>query len=397
MGAAAVILATIALLWAGVLLAFLRPLVARWREPVLRQPALVIESDDWGAGPLDQAEALRSLAALLRRVHDCKGRRALMTLGVVLEVPDGARIAAGECADYHALTLADARFAAVREAIDAGVAGGVFAVQLHGQCHYWPPALMAAARVDAGVRAWLAAAEPAATETLPAALQSRWVDASGLPAAALPPDAAARAAAEECANYAALFGRPPQVAVATTFVWNDAVEAAWAAAGVEVVISPGVRATTRDARGRPARVDRTMLTGQRTGSGQIYLVRDVYFEPSIGHPPQQLVAGLLSRARQGRACLVETHRFNFLQACDASLAALEAGLAAALAACPTLRFVTPLELARALRERDPAWVETRWRPRLAAWRARLDEIPRFRRAARLSGLGFPLALLRGEP
>ncbi|MHB1354274.1 MAG: hypothetical protein ACYCWA_13340, partial [Thiobacillus sp.] len=70
--------AALALLWGSVLLAFARPLVARWREPVLRQPALVIESDDWGAGPLEQAAALRGLAALLRRVHDGSGRRALM-------------------------------------------------------------------------------------------------------------------------------------------------------------------------------------------------------------------------------------------------------------------------------------------------------------------------------
>lgn len=390
-------LAGLVLLWGGVLLAFARPLVARWREPVLRQPVLVIESDDWGAGPLEQADALQALASLLRRVHDRSGRRALMTLGVVLEVPDGPRIAASGCREYHACTLADARFAAVRQAIQAGVADGVFAPQLHGQCHYWPPALLAAACLDEGVCAWLTAAEPAPTEALPAPLQTRWVDAARLPATALPAAAVASAVAEECAAYASIFGTSPTVAVATTFVWNEAVEAAWARCGIEAVVSPGARATTRDASGQPAGVDRTMLSGQRAPSGPVYLVRDVYFEPALGHAPQQLVAGLLARTCQGRACLVETHRFNFLQARGASLAALEAGLAAALAACPQLRFVAPLELARALRERDPAWVDTRWRPRLAAWRARLDEIPRFRRAARLSGLHFPLALLRGEP
>jgi hypothetical protein len=43
--------------------------------------------------------------------------------------------------------------------------------------------------------------------------------------------------------------------------------------------------------------------------------------------------------------------------------------------------------------RDPAWIETRLMPRLIAWRARLDEIPRFRRVAQLSGLAWPLAWL----
>ena len=63
--------------------------------------------------------------------------------------------------------------------------------------------------------------------------------------------------------------------------------------------------------------------------------------------------------------------------------------------CPDLRFMTPLQLAQALGARDPGWVETRMLPRLRAWCARLEEIPRFRRVARLSGLALPLRLLGG--
>lgn len=389
-------LAMVLVLWAGVLLAFAGPLAARWREPVLRHPVLIIESDDWGAGPLAQADALTRLAALLQRIRDSSGRPALMTLGVVLEVPDGDRIAASNCTEYHALPLTDPRFDAVRAAIQSGIQAGVFAPQLHGQCHYWPPALLAAAQDNPAVRDWLTAAEPAATEDLPSPLQSRWVDASSLPSHALSPDAIQQAAAAETAGYRVVFGSAPQVAVATTFVWNDTVEAAWAPAGVEAVITPGRRATCRNAAGQPGCVDVTMLTGERSLAGQTYLVRDVYFEPALGHAPQRLADGLQARTRQGRACLVETHRFNFLQAPDASLATLETGLRAALASCPDLRFASPLELARAIRQRDPAWIETRLPLRLAAWRARLEEIPRFRRLSRLSGLALPLALLGGR-
>ena len=381
------------LLWAGVLLAFAGPLVARWREPVLRHPVLIVESDDWGAGPLSQAAALTRLAAMLQRIRDRNGRAAVMTLGIVLEVPDGARIAASRFAAYHALALADERFAAVRAAMQAGIEAGVFAPQLHGQCHYWPAALLAAARTDTAVRDWLATPEPAATEALPAPLQSRWIDASVLPSRALPGAAIGPAVAAETAAYRAVFGRLPQVAVATTFIWNEAVEAAWAQAGVEVVITPGRRATCRNTAGQPACVDASMLSGERSRAGPRYLVRDVYFEPSLGHAPQRLADGLKLRARQGRACLVETHRFNFLQAEDASLAAFEAGLNAAVAACPRVRFLTPLELAHAIEKRDPAWIEGRLQRRLTVWCARLDEIPRFRRIARLSGLTLPLACL----
>jgi len=389
----ALALAAILMLWTAVLLAFAGPLAARWREPMLRHPVLVIESDDWGAGPLAQADALTRLSALLQRVRDCSGHPAVMTLGMVMEVPDGPRIAATRCTEYHALPLADSRFDNVRAAMQAGIGAGVFAPQLHGQCHYWPPAVMDAAKSDASVRDWLTASDPVATENLPSPLQSRWVDASSLPSRALSSESIQQAVAAEAASYQAALGSVPQVAVATTFVWNDAVEAAWAQAGVEAIITPGRRATCRNAAGQPACVDATMLTGERSLSGQTYLVRDVYFEPALGHVPQRLVDGLQARTRQGRACLVETHRFNFLQALDASLATLEAGLNLALGACPNVRFLSPLELVRALQGRDPAWIETRLMPRLAAWHARLDEIPRFRRVARLSGLALPLAWL----
>jgi hypothetical protein len=385
--------AAILVLWMAVLLAFSGPLIARWREPVLRQPVLIIESDDWGAGPLAQTDALNRLSALLQRVRDRSGHPAVMSLGVVLEVPDGARIAATGGSEYHAMPLSDARFDNVRDAMQAGIGVGVFAPQLHGQCHYWPPAVMDAAKSDACVRDWLTAPDPAATEDLPSPLQSRWIDASMLPSRALAPEAIRQAVVAETTSYQAAFGSAPQVAVATTFVWNEAVEAAWAQAGVEAIITPGRRATCRNAAGQPACEDATMLTGEHSLAGQTYLVRDVYFEPALGHTPQRLVDGLLARTRQGRACLVETHRFNFLLALDASLGALEAGLRAALVACSDLRFITPIELAHAIQRRDPAWIETRLMPRFVVWRARLDEIPRFRRVAQLSGLVLPLAWL----
>ena len=389
----ALALAMLLVLWASVLLAFAPPLLARWREPVLKFPVLIIESDDWGAGPLAQAGALRRLSDTLQRIRDCRGRPAVMTLGVVLEVPDGARIAAAGCTEYHGLPLADPRFDAVRAAMTSGVEAGVFAPQLHGQCHYWPATLLAAARTDPAVRDWLTSPEPASTETLPSPLQSRWVDASSLPSRPVDPADIQQAAAREAADYAAIFGQAPAAAVATTFVWNDVVEAAWAQAGVDVIITPGRRATCRNAAGQPACVDAVMLTGEHSLAGQTYLVRDVYFEPALGHAPQRLLDGLHARTRQGRACLVETHRFNFLQAPDASLATLETGLNAALASCPNVRFVSPLELAHAVRARNPDWLETRLMPCLVAWRARLEEVPGFRRVARLTGLALPLALL----
>jgi len=380
-------------LWCGVLLAFARSLRARWREPVFRHPILVFESDDWGAGPLAQTEALRRIAGVLQAFRDSTGRHPVMTLGMVFEVPDTERMAHEGLEIYHARSLEEDCFSELRRVIQTGMASGVFAPQLHGQCHYWPQALLSAAKDDARVRAWLTGPGLPQTESLPSPLQSRWVDASHLPSRPLDAVQIEAAVKEEALNYHKLFGRPPQVAVATTFVWNDAVERAWKNAGVEAVIAPGRRATCRDVAGLPACVDRAMLTGDHSHAGQCYLVRDVYFEPALGHAPRRLADGLRQRTRQGRACLVETHRFNFLQAADASLATLQAGIAMCLAERPDLRFVTPLELAQAIRSGDAAVLETRFAVRLRAWLARLTEIPRFRRVARLTGLALPLSLL----
>ena len=46
-----------------------------------------------------------------------------------------------------------------------------------------------------------------------------------------------------------MFGAKPEVVVPPTFVWNDAVESAWAHAGVHIGVTPGVRNGSRDANG----------------------------------------------------------------------------------------------------------------------------------------------------
>ena len=115
---------------------------------------LILESDDWGYGPIQQAQCLDRIAEMLERFHDSRGAHPVMTLGVVLAGPDTDRIRADGCRTYHRVTLADPRLAPVRDAMLRGVARGVFALQLHGMEHYWPACLMHAAHaVDEKLRA----------------------------------------------------------------------------------------------------------------------------------------------------------------------------------------------------------------------------------------------------
>ncbi|MDD5389308.1 MAG: hypothetical protein PHD37_08175 [Gallionellaceae bacterium] len=370
---------------AAILLLHRRALIALWREPVMRHPVLIVESDDWGAGPLEQATALTAITDCLARHHDSEGRSPVMTVALILALPEAN-------AATHLRQLDAPELAPILATLHAGIARGVLAPQLHGMTHFWPPALARAALAQPPVAAWLDA--PGLTEQLPSPLQSRWTDASELPSHPLDDELVRAAVAEEVAAYTRLLGTPPHVVVPPTFVWTAAVEAAWVAAGVRVLVTPGRRYTRRDGAGRPAGIDKTMCNGELGEGDVLYLVRDDYFEPLLGHTPEHALAALARKTELGRPCLLETHRNNFLAAAggapEQSLAALDSLYRQALATYPNLRFLSVAELGRTLSSNDPARIEQDCRRRFTIWLRRAASLPRFGKAARLSGL---LALL----
>jgi hypothetical protein len=87
---------------------------------------------------------------------------------------------------------------------------------------------------------------------------------------------------------------------------------------------------------------------------------------------------------EGRACLLENHRDNFIadpQTCRRSLNELDELMRQATARHADLRFLSTREFGAVLLERDPRWLLTRWRTRLPfVWR-------------RLAGTGRPWKLL----
>src|SRR4029453_10950790 len=132
-----------AILWLAVssallALAYRQAVLAAWREPVLRAPVLILESDDWGYGPVLQGERLDRIAELLGGFRDALGRNPVTTLGVVMAGPDTERMRADDWRNYHRVLLDDPRLAPVREAMLRGAAQGVLALQLHGMEHFWP-------------------------------------------------------------------------------------------------------------------------------------------------------------------------------------------------------------------------------------------------------------------
>jgi hypothetical protein len=389
-------LAGVVMVWSLVLIGHRRLLAGSWREPVFREPVLIVESDDWGPGPQAHVLALRRICEVLRRRRDRHGRAAVMTIGVVLAVPDNAAIRGAGYRRYVRTSLLDPGFVPMRSALDDGRAAGVLSLQLHGLEHLWPTAFLQAAAHDPVVRQWIDETSGIDTEGLPPAIQSRWTDAASLPSRPLDGERIREAVREETQHFALCFGVPAEVAVPPTFVWNGEVERAWAACGVRTIITPGRRHTARGADGRPAAVDRSMRNGDTADGGCLYLVRDIYFEPALGHTAKRALEAALQRFRLGRPALFETHRFNFVgeaATADKSLAELERLLDGALRALPALRFMSSAELADAVRRNDAALLEGDFRRRAVIWLRRLAAHTRLRRLAWLTGLALPAGLL----
>ena len=369
-----------------------RTLWALWREPVLRQPVLIIESDDWGPAPAGDVQTLERLVRLLSHHRDHAGQPAIMTLGVVLAIPDGARIRDNDLLQYHRQTLADEPFESLRQALLTGVRQRVFSLQLHGMEHFWPESVLAAAKDNTNLRSWLTGNMPLA-EQLPAVLQSRWCDCSRLPSRELDAVNVRQAAYEEATIFSRIFGQIPAVAVPPTFIWNDAVEDGWAQAGVRVVISPGQRQDRRDDNGRPVgptpnKPGSLHLNGMSGRYGLTYLIRNVWFEPLRGHTAKHAINTMARQVALGRPVLFETHRSNFVgegPEVERAFGELDGLLQGALQRFPLLRFCASEQLAERITTNDVLWIEQGFRQRFTVFLRRMLAHQYLHRLAVLTG------------
>lgn len=365
---------------------------ALWCEPVLRQPVLIIESDDWGPAPPGDVPVLERLVRILSHHRDHTGHPAVMTLGLVLAVPDGALIRDCGLRQYYRQPLVGDRFKELRQTFLTGVRKKVFSLQLHGMEHFWPESVMAAARKDSKLQSWLTDATPLA-EQLPDALQSRWCDCSLLPCRNLDKETVRQASYEEAISFSRTFGNIPAVAVPPTFIWNDAVEDGWARAGVRVIISPGRRLDGRDSQGRPVgpapnKPGGLHLNGMHGQQGLTYLIRNAWFEPNRGHTAQKGIDTLASLVSLGRPVLFETHRSNFIGGgpeAERAFGELDALLKGALQRFPRLRFCASEHLAERINTCDAGWIECSFQQRLTVFLRRVLAYQYFRRPAVLTG------------
>lgn len=382
--------AAVVVVWTGLILGFRQSLRAVWEEPAFRTPVLILESDDWGPAPPTHAAALSAIAAVLRTFRDDRGHPPVMTLGIVLAIPDGLNADAPNPAE---ITLGDPCFAPILASMRAGVRDGVFQLQLHGRSHYWLDALTKARSEDPAVASWLAGPDTWRSEDLPAGLQSRYGPVINDVAFPIHDDAVRIAAESEARLFEQCLGVQASVAVPTTFVWRPAVEQGWAAAGIRTMVTPGRRYRHRAQFANPDSVP--LITNGMHGNDMLYVVRDRYFEPFRGHTARDGLRAVADNTELGRPTLLEIHRVNFVDDTlrARSLAAVRDLLEGVLAEHPNVRFLSTIELADSIRARATELIDCSSRFRILKWCARVRAMPRFWKLARLSGFALVITVL----
>ncbi len=376
-----------------IIFVFRRDLIQLWQEPMLKYPVIIFESDDWGPGPESHQLALKKLVGILSKFKDDMQHHPVMTLAMILAVPDVKKMEKDLGQKYQRLSLSDQRFESLVKVINDGVSKQVFALQLHGMEHYWPEALIKALNNKEVIENWFISGIYPQTEKLPSELQSRWTDASQLPSLPLEKNDINTAVLAEVDEYKNIFGEYPNIVVPPTFVWNADVEKAWFKMGVKYLVTPGRQYDQRLPEDKLRAVGAPILNGQISDSGLVYVVRDEYFEPALGHDVIRGLSAIERKTALGRPTILETHRFNFLNKdAEKSFLVMEQFLREALASYPAVKFFSTEKLAHAFINKDNDIIETEFSRRLKFWLQRLKTVTFFWRIARVSGLFILVAL-----
>ncbi len=369
------------------------------REPVLKHPVVIFESDDWGPGPLEQEQALLQINQLLSGFQDQNGNHPVMTLGLILAEPDAEKIAAADFSQYFKRTLLDIRYQALLTAIQSGQQQGVLSLHLHGLEHYWPSSIMLGAAENENIKQWLTGNKQLMTEDLPSHMQSRWVNSVTLPSSHHNSDDIDQAITEEIKLYQQIFKIKPTTVVPPTFVWTDTVESAYAKHDFKTFITPGRQCDGRDSNGHPAANGRTFYNGE-IKNDLLFLVRNDYFEPALGHKAEKTLHNIKDKTACGRPALLEMHRFNFISGATKnaqSLNELERLLKMINDHFTDIRFLSAEQLSELYRNYHQG-IESDYIIRTPIKRirfifARIKQFFEFNRYAKYSGINFVLKLI----
>ena len=330
--------------------------IKTWNEPYFFDTPILIESDDWGPGGGFHAKRLQTLLETLSLHRDSINRNAVLTADVVLAVPDTRTIRDTPSHQYPRKLL-DRDFPEIYQAMLTGIDNDLFVPQLHGLEHLNGEAFAELCKSeDPRTEKALADENWWDWEALDSPLQGHYVDGSSLPTKPINPIKAQGIIETATNTFEKLFGQPSLTTVAPCYLWNDQIESMWSHHSIQAIQTAGYRCNGRAKDGGYIQDKLLIRTGEKSIYGQIYLVRNVMFEPVDGkNTPESAYQEALRAYRQALPITISTHRYNFTRTeaeFKLSLDGLSSLLNKLTLHIADTRFLSSAELAEALRSPD---------------------------------------------
>ncbi len=399
------------LLTLAVVCAWKYPLFKRtWQELYFADTPVLIESDDWGPGEELHAQRLLELLACLETHKDSVARSAVLTADIVLSVPDIEKIMADPAKAYHRKVLNEGS-PGIYQAMLRSIKQGVLVPQLHGLEHLNGQGFAKLCQQhDSRIMTALALPQQWDWESLDSPLQGHYVDGSCLPTQAISSEQAQTLIALATQTFTELFGFASFSTVAPCYLWNSTIEQHWKNHGISVIQTAGYRCDARDKHGAYHQDRYLLRAGDLSESAQVYLVRNVMYEPVDGNNNAKTAYQEALRAyAQALPISISTHRYNYTRSEDefvSSLQGLDQLLTAIGSSLSRLRFVSSPELGQQYLMDDTDIVNNfngrQWMPlkrlsglkKLAPFLRRLYyRHPKLVLLAYISGLILPVSLL----
>lgn len=315
-----------------------------------------VESDLYSKyDALESNDDLTSLLELLIKYKDSYGRHPIITANMIACNPDFEKIEQGHFQDYHFEYFTEtlkkyAGSSNVRELWHQGMFAGMFRPQFHGREHVNVSLWMQALR-EGNKDLILAFHHQVFGIPLQKSNSSRGnymasfdcVDAQHLHDIKI-------IISEGLTIFKELFGYDSKTIIAPCYIWPKEIEPHLSGLGIKGY--QGISYQFKPDFDNNTYRKKYHFTGQSNKSGQKYLVRNAFFEPTH-FPTQDMVADIIQRMRIAffwkKPLIVGTHRINFVGSLDEAnrkknLQKFDLLLKAILKECPEVEFMSSDEL-----------------------------------------------------
>jgi len=346
-----------------------------------KRKLVVFQSDDWGSMRMPSVAAYEKLKALgveadkcpymqfdtlasktdleqleqvLRNHTDSRGRHPVFTTNFLTRNPDFKAIELSDFKVYSSHKIndvaADKQFQAVElPYFDYLIKEGLFFPQLHGREHLnierWLKYLLENnALVHFAFKEGFWGINRHTSNQIPRSLQAALDFDQSHHEAQL-----AEVINEACEDFKEIFGFSSQSFIAPNYIYSTLIDRVLHKQGVQYLQSGKMRLIPLGA-GKYSR--QRVFTGDRNQLGQIYLVRNVRFEPAESKNINWVEQALLeinAAFKMNRPAIIDTHRVNYMGSLkesnrERSLALLDQLLAQLKKRCPDLEFLNSVEL-----------------------------------------------------